>query len=147
MSPGTLYCPHAGRDPNLLQITEADAARERPTQRQRSKTFTSFSQTLENMDLPLHTFLRRFGTIIPEHIGDTAGHTAGCPAGPHIGWIHLRSVCFHTLHKVAKVKIEWVDCLSLHLEFNNRTRALKMFRFPSLCFIMCCTRTRSPFSQ
>ncbi|KAH9205991.1 hypothetical protein DL95DRAFT_241707, partial [Leptodontidium sp. 2 PMI_412] len=44
---------------------------------------------------------------------------------------------FYTLHNVMKIQIEWVDCLSLHLEFDNQSKVLKLFRFPSICLLMC----------
>jgi len=40
------------------------------------------------------------------------------------------------LDKVADVKVEWVNSLSLHLEFDNVRRRLKVFRFPSFCRLM-----------
>jgi len=51
---------------------------------------------------------------------------------------------FHILHRVASVKIEWVDNLSLHLEFDSHAKTLKVFRFPSLCRIMCCNSKKHP---
>ena len=146
---GTLYCPVPVPGKNILRITDMEAhpetgsGRPCPSQPQRSKTFTSFSQSLENMDLPLHTFFRGFGTMIPEHMGETLGPMGG----QSNGWIYQTSVCFHTLYKIAKIRIEWVDCLSLHLEFNTRSKVLKLFRFPSLCFIMCRNGHKSALSQ
>jgi hypothetical protein len=48
---------------------------------------------------------------------------------------------------VAGVRIQWVDCLSLHLEFDSRSKTLKVFRFPSLCLIMYRNNDRSLLSQ
>jgi len=44
----------------------------------------------------------------------------------------------------ASVKIEWVDCASLHLEFDSSTKSLKLFRFPSLCYLMCSATSYHP---
>lgn len=103
---------------------------------------------MENKDQPLYTLLREFGKIIPEYNRELSPLDApGALPGRHDGWIDLSLVCFHTLHKVATVKIEWVDSLSLHLEFDSRARILKVFRYPSLCFLMCCNEETSIMSR
>ena len=56
---------------------------------------------------------------------------------PFTEHIELSHVSFDMIQNFAKVRIEWVDCLSMHLEFDSRTRTLKVFRFPSFCRIMC----------
>jgi hypothetical protein len=47
---------------------------------------------------------------------------------------------FQTLYEVAEVRIRWVDCISLHLDFDEKTRCLKIFRFPSFCKLLCANR-------
>jgi len=51
---------------------------------------------------------------------------------------------FHILHRVASVKIEWVESLSLHLEFDSHAKTLKVFRFPSICRILYCNSKKHP---
>jgi hypothetical protein len=48
---------------------------------------------------------------------------------------------------VANIEVEWVDSLSLHLEFDKSTKILKLFRLPSLCLLMCCCENESPLTQ
>jgi hypothetical protein len=62
-------------------------------------------------------------------------------------WIEVSLLCCYVLSNIAKVKIEWVDSLSMHLEFDMYTKVLKIFRLPSLCLLMCCCKELSPLSQ
>jgi hypothetical protein len=148
---GILYSPDPNPNEKCLQILDpADGgqstSQETPNRwchRSRSKTLTSYKETLENVDLdqPLHKVLRKFGKILPKCNREVGlqDMPSGLP-GRNDGWIDLSLVCFHTfhsLHKVAAIDIEWTDCLAMHLEFDRRTKVLKLFRFPSLCFIMC----------
>lgn len=134
---GVLYCPSPNPKKGYLQMlnlmeteqqTPGDARERYP--RSRSRTFTSYQQSLESYDQPLHVFLKRFGNIMPR----------ATVSRRYEGWIEVSSVCFSRLHKFASIKIEWVDCLSMHLEFDRRSKVLKIFRFPSLCLVMCCSK-------
>jgi hypothetical protein len=95
----------------------------------RTSTFISYKQSREDASQPLCNFLRRFGNIIPEPQAESL-HTSS-------DLIRASYVNFHTLDKVAGIKIEWVNCLSLHMEFDLVRRTLKLFKFPSLCRLMC----------
>ena len=44
---------------------------------------------------------------------------------------------FQTLYDIAEIRIVWVDCISLHLDFDEKKRKLKVFRFPSFCSLIC----------
>lgn len=44
---------------------------------------------------------------------------------------------FQALHSVAGIKVVLVDCISLHLDFDEKSRKLCLFRFPSFCKLMC----------
>lgn len=115
------------------------------------ETFTKFSQTVENSDQPLTFLLGTFGKIIPRR----QRHMASGQASPYLlgpqrqdeARIELSLLRYHILKKVANIKVEWVDSLSLHLEFDKKTQALKLFRLPSLCLLMCCCKDESPLSQ
>jgi len=154
-----LYTPESKPDKAFLQIVDRTEMKQTATKRSRirrgprysskTKTFTSFRQPLDNIDQPLYTVLRRFGTIIPEPYKDSSAthELASTQPGRNEGGNDLSLVCFHILHRFAGIEIEWVDCLSLHLEFDSRTKTLKLFRFPSLCFIMCSNTDQSLMSQ
>lgn len=151
---GGLYPAKSNPDPNKLQMInpcEGSSAREgrQTLRRRRIKTFTSYNQGLDSNDQPLHTLLRRFGNIVPQRarfttLGQsTPSLSQSARRDEHL--IEPSLLCFRTLHKVASIDIEWVDCLSEHLEFNSSTRKLKLFRLPSLCLIMSACE-HSPFS-
>ena len=129
--------------------TKRSRIRRGPRYKSKTKTFTSCRQPLDNIDQPLYTFLRRFGTIIPEPYKDFSAMHELVSSQPSQkdGGNDLSLVCFHILHRFAGIEIEWVDCLSLHLEFDSRTKTLKLFRFPSLCFIMCSNTNQSLMSR
>ncbi|PVH79052.1 hypothetical protein DL98DRAFT_589829 [Cadophora sp. DSE1049] len=146
-----LYIPEPNPAKGSLQImnpylrvsSEGDIqSRRKRGSRRGTKTFHSFSEDLEHSDQPLSTMLDRFGEIIPKY-SRTSFSGPGSPFPRAEEMIEVSMLCFYTMHKVASISIEWVDCLSLHLEFDRQTKILKLFRFPSLCLIMCCRPERS----
>ena len=132
---GVLYCPSPSPEKGYLQMLnsmEAETLGD-PWERfpkSKSRTLTNYQQSLESYDEPLHIFLKRFGKIMP----------VVTMSRRYEGWIEVSLVCFSRLHKFASITIEWVDCLSMHLEFDRRSKVLKIFRFPSLCLVMCCSK-------
>lgn len=102
-----------------------------------SRTITAFSTTYDDKgDQPLDHLLRAFGDIVPEPRSEIVEETR-FGASRESDWIICDFVCYSTLRRVIGVDIEWVDIISLHLEFDNRKRTLKVFRFPSFCRMMC----------
>jgi hypothetical protein len=80
---------------------------------------------------PLHRLLRAFGSILPElektnrsfperdlEVGSDSINTA---------YISLRN-----MRQALKLRIEWVNTLNQHLEFDQRNNILRVFRLPSL---------------
>ncbi|PVH81339.1 hypothetical protein DL98DRAFT_416897 [Cadophora sp. DSE1049] len=65
----------------------------------------------------------------------------------HDRWIDVTNISFFTLSRMSKVEIEWVDCLSLHLELDLLLGKLKLFRFPSICVVMTPSKERGPLNQ
>jgi hypothetical protein len=125
-----LYDPAPAQAPGVLEIRRS--RRSMPQHRLRlrpDRTFHSYKQHgFDTFDQPIIIFLRKFGHLIPE-TGPGLAQTSEL--------INVSSVCFSVLAKVADVTIEWVNSLSLHLEFDNIQRVLKVFRFPSFCLLMC----------
>jgi hypothetical protein len=102
-----------------------------------------FDEDSDLFDQPLYNLLKKFGTVVPEMKKELMGDSE---------LITFSYVCYAMLYKVAKVELEWVNSLSLHLEFDNVRRKLKVFRFPSFCRLMYHQNTtllsrynRSPF--
>jgi hypothetical protein len=104
---------------------------------------TTFSNTSINLRdvalLPIHQVLKYFGELIPGSKDLNHHLTPSAPRLPDNFSEQLLAsyLNFATLSKVADVRIEFVDMLSLHLEFDERTRTLQIFRFPSACRLMC----------
>lgn len=159
---GILYTPHPdpisghleiknGLEAQVTERMRGTGTQTSPTRRKLlngSRTFVNYKQTLENNDQPLHILLRGFGKIIPEYNRETSPSDApGSIPGRPDGWIDVSLVCFHTLHKVANIQVEWVDCLSLHLEFDSQAKVLKLFRHPSICFLLRCKEDTTIMSQ
>ena len=49
-------------------------------------------------------------------------------------------ITYHILSNVAGIKIQFVSSLGLHLEFDKKSKTLKVFQFPSFCFLVCLGR-------
>ena len=149
--PGVLFPPAPHPKPNYLEIINPVTS-ERPEQqttlRQKNTTFTNHRQDMDQKDEALHKLLGRLGKVLPPYHEDLfAGPQEPPPPGQDNMSIDLGLVCFQTLHKVASIEIELVDCISLHLEFNIGTHTLKIFRFPSVCLVMACNPKKSLLSQ
>ena len=95
-------------------------------------TMRTTSLPLEEVsEIPYHQVLKSFGSLIP-------GWTAN--SSPKSAILDLYSerlivnyLNYHILSKVALVTVEFVSSVSLHLEFDEQSRKLKLFRFPSFC--------------
>lgn len=94
-----------------------------------------FSVATADADRPLHQLLNRFGSLLPRpeciRRPEAAG---GLEAGAEC--MIASYISFNSLHQVLNVKIEWVDVLNQHLEFDQRKAVLRVFRFPSICRLM-----------
>jgi hypothetical protein len=138
---GVLYSPHPRPQAKFLQILEPPAPERRPSRsqqnlnswRRRAKVITNYKESLNNDDLldqPLFRVLRKFGKILPKPMTENMTQDK----------IDLNLICFYifnSLHTDAAIDIEWTECLAMHLDFDNSNKTLKLFRFPSLCFLMC----------
>jgi hypothetical protein len=106
----------------------------------------------DQLDQPLFHLLKRFGEIIPQcprncTTPQLSHDISNAMSGRYDHQIDISFVCFHAVHVVARVNIQWVDCLSLHLEFDSKSKMLKMFRFPSLCMMMYRNKGRPLLSK
>ena len=51
--------------------------------------------------------------------------------------LQASNLCYYTLTRMADIKIQWMENVCEHLEFNQRKKVLKIFCFPSFCAMMC----------
>ncbi|KAH8602775.1 hypothetical protein B0O99DRAFT_9320 [Bisporella sp. PMI_857] len=92
-------------------------------------------------------FLKGFGKIMPKR--NTSFEEVAPTRPPKRDTIDPSLIRFTILTNAVSLQIEWVDCLSLHLELDTQAKTLKLFRYPSFCLLMSCTSSqqRSPLSQ
>jgi len=115
---------HPPRQRLAIQRLDEDAA----GRRSRTRTLCLYTQDFSRVDQQLYLLLSHFGSLVPELRVEAARETE---------LITVSNVCFAMLDSLAAVQIEWVNALSLHLEFDHVRRRLKVFRFPSFCRLMC----------
>lgn len=116
-----LYRPAVAPSPGMLEI-QKPVAKSRSKVTPLSYTFAHYSKTFQDIDQPFFLFLRKFGTVVPEH---------GITPPQREEVISAGFVCFAMLSRVVKVKVEWVNSLNSHLEFDHTRKTLRIFRFPS----------------
>ena len=128
----------AGGQLQLRKHTSGRARRTRP----RGAVISSYSKVIshggENMhEMLFHRMLGQFGSLFPE--AESLSFTdAMLSPGLAGGEDQLTPsyVCFNTLSNVDNLRIEWVNTLNLHLQLDVRERVLRLFRFPSFCWLM-----------
>jgi hypothetical protein len=104
----------------------------------RTRVFKKYSHDFDNNDSAMYILLQKFGSLIPQQADDLEESDL----------ITASYVCYDGLKKYARgVTIQWVNSLSLHFEFDNQQKVLKLFRFPSYCLLMIQSTSSSPLSQ
>lgn len=123
------YDPNPHPEDGMLQIHCPEESRARVS---RYSTWSTCSQDMSHKEQPLVVVLRRFGGIdgpIPRALFNELKSS--------LGPLTASNLSYFTLTRVANIHIEWVDSVCLHLEFDLRHKVLKLFRFPSLCGLLC----------
>ncbi|KAL8797877.1 MAG: hypothetical protein Q9195_000229 [Heterodermia aff. obscurata] len=131
-----LYDPEMAPNPNELSLSRQTRVSNRAFN---TEVLLSYEQDFSLVQQPLGRLFRVFGNIIPQS-DDTSSEltqilSSPTASGPYQSseYLVLSYLSYHTLSMVAQIKIEWVDCINLHLEFDEGRRLLKLFRFPSFC--------------
>ncbi len=102
----------------------------------RARGQTSYRRRLDEIDQDLSYFLS-FGKIVPDYLKDSLSAQDSTSSGtPTHKMIEVSNVCYHTLNKVADIKIRWVHDMTAHLQFDSRTKELNIFQYPSACLIL-----------
>ena len=105
--------------------------------RHRGTIITSFSQPISVAEEPFHQMLTQFGALLPEV--KRGSFTTPCchfPSLANESHFYPDYISFDVLRDVAKLKIEWVNTLSLHLQLDERKRILRLYRFPAFCRLL-----------
>ncbi|KAF2811120.1 uncharacterized protein BDZ99DRAFT_508447 [Mytilinidion resinicola] len=88
-------------------------------------------------DRPLFVILKGFGNLLPSppsNITQAASENSRAAAT----WLPLNpaEMNAHLLLTLLHVRIRWVDCLALHLDYNKSSRTLSLFSCPSFYVAM-----------
>lgn len=87
------------------------------------------TQRINSSGRPLYQFLQAFGPLTPSRVSPTAEFMNLVVSNLNIA--RLRT------DVIGNVKIASVNTLSSHLDFDEETRILKLFRFPTFCALYC----------
>ena len=93
-----------------------------------SRTFMAYTQDHRCARLPMHEFLLGFGYLLPARSTDRQSPES-------FTTVHAKQLNMSLLATIGGIKIRWIDTLGAHLEFDNRTKTLFLFRFPSFCAV------------
>lgn len=86
-------------------------------------------------DRPLFVILKGFGNLLPSpNIAQVASENSKTAST----WLPLNpaETNAYLLLTLLHVRIRWVDCLALHLDYNKSSRTLSLFSYPSFCAAM-----------
>ncbi|KAF2267609.1 hypothetical protein CC78DRAFT_511770 [Lojkania enalia] len=91
----------------------------------------------ELCDRPLFIVLKGFGNLLPSSI------SSATPTASENNKLAATSIPLnpvetnaYLLRTLLHVKIRWVDCVALHLDYDKSSKTLSLFRFPSFCAAM-----------
>jgi hypothetical protein len=103
--------------------------------------YDTFKVSAELSERPLFVLLKGFGNLLPSpplQITQVASEHSKSASE----WMPLISAetNAYLLHTLLRVQIRWVDCLSLHLDFDKSSRTLSLFSCPSFCVSMLQSR-------
>lgn len=125
-----LYDPYSMPSVDKLQISE-HARLSQQASRLKTEALHTFEQDFNQVQQPLINLFYGFGEILPPFDSRTPSRLVN-----HSEYLILSYLSYCTLTEVAKIKIQWVESLNLHLEFDEGARVLKLFRYPSFCRLM-----------
>lgn len=127
------YEPILSPKKGLLQINVGTAENDKRKRRSLRRLIWSSEITIDKGHrLSLADLLRNLcGGELP--ISYSAGPTVGTSGDV----LETTNLNYYTLSKVANIQIIWVDSLLQHLDFDRRSKTLKIFRFPSFCYLLC----------
>ncbi|KIV90278.1 hypothetical protein, variant [Exophiala mesophila] len=101
--------------------------------RHRKRVLSTFSQSIAKSEEQFHSLLGHFGELLPE----AEDMSSNAPlAGSTDNHLNIAYVSFHGLKNVAKLNIEWVNVMNLHLQLDQRKRILRLYRFPAFCRLL-----------
>ncbi len=97
------------------------------------QAFWTTKQDQSKSCLCLADFLLGFGLMLPKGNLCISEDVEDRNAFDDVVLVGHKSFNAALLHIVAHVKIEWVDVMALHMEYNKASNILYLFRYPSFC--------------
>ena len=99
--------------------------------------FDTFKMSTDLTDREMAVLLKGYGNLLPARppeLAQVASETSKVASA----WssIVLADINVHMLSTLLRVRIHWVETLSHHLDYDQTTRTLCLFRFPSFCVAM-----------
>ena len=125
-----LYEPSLQPGSGRLVLTAETTERHRPP-----RNVTWMKHYLEERDItehPINVLLTHLSTLegpIPCQTNESSGLEQDA--------LQASNLCYYALTRMANIKIQWVENVCEHLEFDQRKKVLKLFCFPSFCAMMC----------
>lgn len=130
-----LYDPELSPAPHTVSITKPLTLSGTTLS---TDSITNHELSLEDASqLQAHQLLNSFGRLIPGSLAWASEVSAIQQPDIFTEQLVLSYLNFHTIFKIGTIEVELVDSLGLHLEFEEKTKTLKLFRFPSYCGLIC----------
>lgn len=109
--------------------------------------FDTYHAPTELSDRPLSVLFKYFGNLLPAKSQVTT-HMAAEKSKNVVTWTALwpEETNAYLLQTLLHIHFRWVDCLTLHLDYDKSTQTLSLFRYPSLCAAMLKGERRTIFS-
>ena len=87
---------------------------------------------------PLYRLISRFGILLPQIELDFETIESRESRDVEVGGQNIDTalISFQKLKETLKIRIEWVQTVNQHLEFDQQTNTLRLFRFPSLLWLL-----------
>lgn len=95
--------------------------------------YMSLKQSHSACKRNIHEFLLGFGVLLPPRNFNNPESEEDKAAFQDLRTAAPASFNAHLLVSIGGIKIEWVDSLACHLEFNKSSNTLFLFRYPSFC--------------
>ncbi|RDW75663.1 hypothetical protein BP5796_06484 [Coleophoma crateriformis] len=134
-----LYSPNLQPVPGMLEILDrSNSVSKSP----RNKTWNSFRLSVDQAEGSFSDVLQRMGNLngpIPHPAPSSPGQR------PPEDALRVSNLKFYTLSKFAHIDVIWIDSVCMHLEFDDRNKVLKLFRFPSFCEAVCANEEYDTF--
>ncbi|KAL2671553.1 hypothetical protein Neosp_014143 [[Neocosmospora] mangrovei] len=127
-----LYTPRTEPSTGKLQMRQMSGLdlqrRSTTTWHIDSQDFSTFGEDISFDDLLSQYSRSHYGPVPRPSVQDPTHE-------PNL--LRSEDLSFYTLAQLLSVRISWTTSICEHLEFNPRSKQLKIFRFPSYCVLLC----------